>query len=69
MNFEETLKLVGIQDKPYFQDKDVCRIFGKTRLTVSKWRNAGLLEAIVICGQNYITRASLKALCEKGESQ
>ena len=66
MNFKETLELVGIEDKPFFKDQEVSLIFGKNRETISRWRRAGVLKEIVICGKKFITRASLMALIEKG---
>jgi len=69
MSFEEILAHAGVPDKSFFQDRDVCRIFSKTKVTIFNWRKAGLLESILINGQNFITRASLKALCEKGSAK
>jgi hypothetical protein len=68
MPFSEILQHLGLEDKPFYRAGEVRRIFGISRLTLFKWRRDGLLESVRIQGQHFITRASLKALCEKGNS-
>jgi len=66
MQFEEVLASLAIPDKPFYRPGEVRRIFGITRLTLSKWLENQILQAIAIRGQHHITRASLKELCEQG---
>ncbi|RIZ71864.1 MAG: hypothetical protein D0530_01830 [Methylococcales bacterium] len=68
MSFEQILEKVGLPDKPFFTDSDVCRIFGKSRTTAINWRKAGLVECVVINGHPFITRNSLADLCLKGNA-
>jgi len=68
MQFEEVLESLAIPDKPFYRPGEVRRIFGITRLTLSKWLENQVLLSVTIRGQHHITRSSLKELCEQGAS-
>lgn len=66
MKFEDILKQLELEDKPFYRTREVRRIFGITSLTLYKWRREGVLPSVEIQGIHYTSRADLKALCEKG---
>lgn len=66
MTFEAILAQAGIEDRPFFRARDVQTIFGITPVTLTSWKHDGTLAYVTIQGRHYITRTSLKALCEKG---